>query len=245
MNKNYYLCTISIDFGFMRKRTALAASLLFLATQLCHAHVHTLAEADGIIVILVAIVIALLILGGFGLHYNKIISQRNEQLRRILNALDDYRAIVGDGERSLDEQEEMVKRTHLKPKPRTAKVVQMDEGQTFFVKMDARINKEKPFTDPDFDYYALIEFMGVNQDEFCKFVPRYTDPERTKDYINSLRAEYAAKLLMEHSDYSMDDMVSMCGFKDAAAFNSAFKFSFGITPTDYMNSMSKMFKKKA
>ena len=97
LNKNYYLCTISIDFGFMRKRTALAALLLFLATQLCHAHVHTLAEADGIIVILVAIVIALLILGGFGLHYNKIISQRNEQLRRILNALDDYRAIVGAG----------------------------------------------------------------------------------------------------------------------------------------------------
>ena len=228
----------------MRKRIALTASLLLLTTQFCRAHVHTLAEADGIIVILIAIVIALLVMGSFILRYNKIIGQRNEQLRRILNALDDYRAIVGDGELSLDEQEKKVKEKLLKPKAKTAKVVQMDEGQTFFVKMDARINKEKPFTDPDFDYYALIEFMGVSQDEFCKLVPRYKDPERTKDYINSLRAEYAAKLLMERSDYSMDDMVSMCGFKNTPAFNSAFKFSFGITPTDYLNSMSQMFKKK-
>ena len=228
----------------MRKRIALTASSLLLITQFCRAHVHTLAEADGIIVILIAIVIALLVMGSFILRYSKIISQRNEQLRRILNALDDYRAIVGDGELSLDEQEKKVKEKLIKPKAKTAKAVQMDEGQTFFVKMDARINKEKPFTDPDFDYYALIEFMGVSQDEFCKLVPRYKDPERTKDYINSLRAEYAAKLLMERSDYSMDDMVSMCGFKNTAAFNSAFKFSFGITPTDYLNSMSQLFKKK-
>ena len=120
----------------------------------------------------------------------------------------------------------------------------MDEEHAFFVKMDARVNKEKPFTDPDFDYYALIEFMGVSQDEFCRLIPRYKDPERTKDYINSLRAEYAAKLLMEHSDSSMESIVSKCGFKDAAAFNSAFKFSFGITPIDYLNTISRMLKNK-
>ena len=232
----------------MNKKIAVTTSLLLLTTQFCHAHVLTLDEADGIIVILISIVIALLVVGGFGWHYSRIISQRNEQLRRILNALDDYRAIVGDEKLTLDEQEEMLKKKQLEPKPKskpkTTKAAQMDEGQAFFVKMDARVNMEKPFTDPNFDYYALIEFMGVSQDTFCKLVPRYTDPERTKDYINSLRAEYAAKILMEHSDYSMDDMVSMCGFKDIAAFNSAFKFSFGIMPTDYLNSISQMFKKK-
>ena len=205
-------------------------------------YIYTPAEADSIIMILVVIVIVLLVLGGIGLRQSRIIRQRNEQLRRILNALDDYRAIVGNGELSLDEQEEMVKKK-LEPKTKTTKVAQKEEG-AFFVKMDARVNKEKPFTDPDFDYYALIKFMGVSRDEFCRLVPRYTDPERTKDYINSLRAEYAAKLLMDHSGSSMEDIVVMCGFKDAAAFNNAFKFSFGITPTDYLSSMSQMFKKK-
>ena len=97
----------------MRKRIAITNLLLLLTTQFCHAHVYTLAKANGMIVILVVIVIVLLVLGGIGIHYNRIISQRNEQLRRILNALDDYRAIVGDRDLSLNEQEEMVKKKQL------------------------------------------------------------------------------------------------------------------------------------
>ena len=97
--------------------------LLLLTTQLCHAHVHTLAEADTIIFILVFILIVLLVLGGLGLRQSRIIRQRNEQLRRILNALDDYRAIAGDGGLSLDDQEEMVKcyRQRRRRRPRRPK----------------------------------------------------------------------------------------------------------------------------
>ena len=228
----------------IRRNIIVTASLLLLSTQFCHAHALTLAEADGIIVVLIAAVIVLLVLGGIVLRQGRILRQRNEQLRRIFNALDDYLAIVGNEELSLDEQEEMVKKKQLNPKPKKTKAVQTDEDHAFFVKMDACVNMEKPFTDPDFDYYALIKFMGVSQDEFCRLVPRYKDPKRTKDYINSLRAEYAAKLLMEHSDNSIENIVSKCGFKDPAAFNSAFKFSFGITPKDYLKSISQMFKKE-
>ena len=226
----------------MRIRISLTTSLLFVATSFCHAQTLSLAEADIIIVILLFVVILLLVLGGFGLHHDKVVSRRNEQLHRILNALNDYRAIVGDGALSLDEQEEMMK--IKQPKPKATKAVIMDEGQTFFVKMDARMNKEKPFTDPNFDQQSLAEFMEVDLETFCKLVPRYSEPDRTLDYINSLRAEYAAKILMDQSDYSMDDMVSMCGFKDSAAFISTFKFAFGVTPTEYLRSVNQMFKKK-
>ena len=226
----------------MRKRIALTTLLVLLATSFCYAGTLILSETDAIIAILVFIIILLIVLGGFGLHYNRVINRRNEQLLRILNALDDYRGIVADGALSLDEQEKVIKKSQ--PKPKTAKTVQTDEGQTFYVKMDARVNKEKPFTNPDFDQRALADFMGVDVETFCQLVPRYKDSDRTLDYINSLRAEYAAKVLMEHPDYLMDDMPSKCGFKNSAAFNSAFKFAFGITPTDYVHSMSTMFKKK-
>ncbi len=225
----------------MRKRIALTASLLLLVTSFCHAQTLAFAEADTIIVVLLVIVIVLLVLGGFGLHYNRVISRRNEQLLRILNALDDYRAIVADGAMSLDEQEDALMEQQ---KSKTVKTVQTDGSQAFYVKMDARVNKEKPFTDPGFNQQALAEFMGVDVETFCQLVPRYKDPERTLDYINSLRAEYAAKILMESSDCSMDDMPRRCGFSNSAAFNSAFKFAFGITPTEYLHSMSMMFKKK-
>ena len=205
-------------------------------------HVYSLDDANIIIAILVIIVIALIVMGCYGLHYNRIISQRNEQLRRILTALDEYRAIVGDEVLSLDEQEEILK--NKLPKAKIDKKVQKDEDLSFFVKMDARVNKERPFTDPNFDLDTLVKFMGVSNETFCKLVPRYKDPDRTLDYINSLRAEYAAKILMEHSEYSTDDIAIKCGFKNTAAYLSAFKFAFGITPTDFLNSMNQMFKKK-
>ena len=182
---------------------------------------NTLAMANGIIAILIVIVIALVVAGGFGIRYNRSLKQRNEQLRRILRALDDYR-----------EQSQEIK------------VLPQKDEHNFFVMMDSRVNKEKPFTDPDFDQAALVKFMGVSEKEFCHLVPRYKDANRTLDYINSLRAEYAAKVLMEHSDYSAEKMTSMCGFRTVAAYNSAFKFAFGITPTDYLSGMKQMFKKR-
>jgi AraC-like DNA-binding protein len=215
-----------------------------IITQFCNAHVLTLAEADVIIVILFAIVVILLVLGAFGLHYGRILKQRNEQLRRILAALDEYREIVSNSELSLVEQEKLVKDMQSQAKTQTTKAVPVDDSHAFYVKMDARMNKEKPFIDPDFDYYALIKFMGVSQEKFCEMVPRYKEPDRTMDYINSLRAEYAARLLMEHSDFSMNDIAMMCGFRDLSAFISAFKFSFGIMPNSYLNSLRGMFKKK-
>ena len=226
----------------MKERMITSASVFLLATPFCYAHGYTLADANHIILILIIIVIVLVALGSYSLYHNRVITQRNEQLRRILTALDDYRAIVGNEALSLDEQEEVLKKKLLKPKK--VKVVHKSEEQSFFVKMDARVNKEKPFTDPDFDHDALVEFMGVSHETFCKLAPRYQDPDRTLDYINSLRAEYAAKILMDHSDFSTDDIACQCGFRDTAAFNKAFRFAFGITPTDYLSSMSRMFKKK-
>ena len=226
----------------MRRRIALVAPLLLLATLFCHAHVHTLAEADHIIVILLFVVLLLLVLGAYGLYHHRVVHRRNEQLLRILNTLDDYRAIVGEGAVTLDEQEEMMKK--FRPKPMTAKIAQTDGSQAFYVKMDARVNKEKPFTDPNFDQQALAEFMEVDLETFRRLVPRFKEADRTLDYINSLRAEYAAKLLMEQSGCSMDDLPAMCGFSNVAAFKKAFKFAFGITPTDYLNGKNQMFKEE-
>jgi len=224
----------------MIKRIILIVPLL-LSTQFCHARALTLAEANTINTILLFVLALLLALGAFGLYHNKVISRRNEQLHRILNALDDYRAIMANRTVTLDELEEALKQRQ--PKVQAKKSVTTDGSKAYYVKMDARVNKEKPFTDPDFDQQALADFMGVDIETFRKLVPRYSEPDRTLEYINSLRAEYAAKILMEHPDCPIDDTAGKCGFKDTKAFVSTFKFAFGVTPTDYLNSMAKMFKK--
>lgn len=211
-----------------------------IETITCFSHRYTLADANQIIVLLILVVIVLIVMGCYSIRYNRIISQRNEQLRRILTALDNYRAIVGDGVLSLDEQEAILK--YKLKKTKEALPLKKDGEQNFFVMMDARINKERPYTDPTFDQDALIKFMGVSRETFCNLVPRYKDPDRTFDYINSLRAEYGARLIIEHPHEEIETIAKECGFIGVDVFNSAFKFALGVTPAEYRNSMIKLFK---
>lgn len=90
----------------MKERIVSTFLILLLASPFCYASGYTLAVANHIIVILVIIVIALVVMGSYILRNNWIFRQRNEQLRRILTALDDYRAIVGNEALSLDEHAE-------------------------------------------------------------------------------------------------------------------------------------------
>lgn len=50
---------------------------------------------------------------------------------------------------------------------KAAKTVQTDGSQAFYVKIDARVNKEKPFTNPDFNQQSLAKVHGCR----CGDVP--------------------------------------------------------------------------
>jgi len=226
----------------MKVKTMMVCFFLLLSTQVCKARTITLTEANTIIMILVFVVILLLVFGGVSLYYNRIISQRNEKLRRILNGLEAYRKMMNNT-LQLNQGERVLNAT-AQEESTIGHVGQMDDGQKFFVEMDARVTMEKPFANPDFEHQDLIDFLGVTQDTFYKQMPRYSDPKNTISYINSRRAEYGAQLLMDHMDYTMDEIAIECGFKNTQSFVNAFKFAYGITPTDYLNSMRQMFKRE-
>ena len=174
--------------------------------------------------ILIILVVLLLALGGLTLYYNRIIRQRNEKLRRILNGLEAYRKMMDSQiEHSLD--------TPKNPQNSSP----LDEGQRFFVKMDAKMSVEKPFLDPSFDHNALIRFSGVPPHKFVRL-------NNAKSYINSRRAEYGAQLIVERPELSIDEIALECGFRKTAAFVVAFKFAFGLTPKDYREKAGQLLK---
>lgn len=181
--------------------------------------------------VLIILVILFLALGGLTLHYNRIISQRNVKLRRILNGLEAYRKMMDSQiEHSLD--------TPKNPQNTSP----LDEGQRFFVKMDAKMSIEKPFLDPSFDHNDLVHFSGVPAYEFVKLMPNYSDPNNAKSYINSRRAEYGAQLIVERPELSIEEIAQECGFRKTAAFVVAFKFAFGLTPKDYREKAGQLLK---
>ena len=52
------------------------------------------------------------------------------------------------------------------------------------------------------------------------------------DYINGLRTDYASRLLEEHPDLSINDVMTKSGFTSSSAFYRNFKKFKGITPTE-------------
>ena len=58
-------------------------------------------------------------------------------------------------------------------------------------------------------------------------------------WMNSLRINEAKRLLQEKSDWSNEAIAEYCGFSDRTYFQKKFKDATGMTPTDYIASLSR------
>ena len=91
------------------------------------------------------------------------------------------------------------------------------------------VEKEKEFLSPDLSVFVLAEHFNVSQDDIVDAV-HHRHGSNFADYIDSLRIEYALRLLNEHGHhYNTDDSEDMerlahqCGYLDRARFESSFQ----------------------
>ena len=91
------------------------------------------------------------------------------------------------------------------------------------------VEKEKEFLSPDLSVFVLAEHFNVSQDDIVDAVHQ-RHGSNFADYIDSLRIEYALRLLNEHGHhYNTDDSEDMerlahqCGYLDRARFESSFQ----------------------
>ncbi|MBP2692127.1 MAG: helix-turn-helix domain-containing protein [Muribaculaceae bacterium] len=74
-------------------------------------------------------------------------------------------------------------------------------------------------------------YMDMNRCALCKFVKKHTGQTFT-EYINSLRLEKAAQLLVTTTD-SACDIAYDCGFTSIPYFHRLFSRKYGMTPCGY------------
>lgn len=85
--------------------------------------------------------------------------------------------------------------------------------------------------------FSRIFEGGTDQDDLYsqnKFAPlfkQYAGMSFSK-YINNLRLEYAAKMLKNYPDYTVDTIAQECGMS-TQSFYRLFSGKFGVTPTDF------------
>lgn len=115
------------------------------------------------------------------------------------------------------------------------------ESASEFIEADERLIKVVSFIKREYNrQLTLKEIAGVarmNQSAFCRFFLDKTGKTCTK-YINSLRINYACKLLQEKK-LTITEICYECGFNNISNFNRQFKQITKHSPTEYMNEFNK------
>ena len=78
---------------------------------------------------------------------------------------------------------------------------------------------------------AMVEISGKTYEHLSRCMKKYYNITVT-EYINSLRLNYAANLLV-NTNYSLTDLYLECGFSNQTYFSTCFKRTYGMTPTAY------------
>lgn len=107
-----------------------------------------------------------------------------------------------------------------------------------FDKAKYEIMSRKLYLQPDFSREELMKTVRIPQNKFAGIFKKYTGLSFSK-YINKLRLEYAARLLEEHPEYSVDAIAEICGISSSSSFYRLFFEEYGMTPKSYRASLTQ------
>lgn len=98
-----------------------------------------------------------------------------------------------------------------------------------------QLNREKqPYLNPSLTLSDLASMLGTNQSYMSAFLNQKLGLN-FNDYLNSLRIQYASKLLLNpEKKYSIEQVFEMSGFNSKSTFYTAFKKHAGVSPAAFV-----------
>lgn len=116
----------------------------------------------------------------------------------------------------------------------------IDPGlRLLFEQVEHEIISKELFLRPELSRDELMKLLRIPKNKFAPLFKLNTGLKYPQ-YINKLRMEYAAKLLLEQPNFSMDAIAQNCGILSGTTFYRLFYENYGMTPLDYRKS-SKAF----
>lgn len=83
------------------------------------------------------------------------------------------------------------------------------------------------------DLETVAQIAGFSPYHFHRIFTALMD-ENPQDYVNRLRVERAANMLVKNRTQSVTEIAFACGFSSASAFSRSFKKYFGVTAREYI-----------
>ena len=96
---------------------------------------------------------------------------------------------------------------------------------------------EKHLDDPDFDVEKIAALTGISRIHVNRKLKAEADVSPSA-MIKQLRMEKAASLIEQRS-LSLSEIALACGFSTSSYFSTAFRSYYGVSPSDYLNKVSK------
>ena len=78
----------------------------------------------------------------------------------------------------------------------------------------------------------LLEKYSIPRNNFSSLFQKYVGTSYS-NYINNLRLEQAAKMLKEQPNYTIESVANDCGISSVATLYRLFSKKYGMTPTEY------------
>ena len=98
--------------------------------------------------------------------------------------------------------------------------------------LEAWIEKEKPYLNPDFQLSDLRQVLPMNRTYLSQFINAEYGCS-FYHWVNSLRIAEAKRLLTEHPEIKMKDIAQQSGFSSPTVFSRVFIRETGMTPRDW------------
>ena len=104
--------------------------------------------------------------------------------------------------------------------------------EQIFHYIDDIIIRERLFCDPGFGRQAIIDRFQLSKEHVATVFSKGSEHNKISNYIQQLRLEYAAKLLVDQPERSIAQIATDCGFSSGSYFSNCFRLYFGVRPTD-------------
>ena len=102
--------------------------------------------------------------------------------------------------------------------------------------IDGVIRKEKLYANESLQRQDILDRFDISRRTLNDLLTVHADGQSFTAYINTMRLEDAVRLLREEPEMSLTDIAENVGFTPST-FRDQFKRQFGMTPTEFRNSL--------
>ena len=182
-----------------------------------------------ILVIVLAVLIGVIAYTVIIVRQKRIISQKNRSLVKQITEAMTYKELYNNEKARLAELTSQDKNDQQSDAPTDLNAM---TDEQLFQHVTEVIERERLFLDPKFERQTVIDRFQLSKERVGNIFSQ-SEHAKLTNYIQQLRLEYAAQLLVEQPERSIVQIATDSGFSSHKYFTDRFRQYFTMTPTEF------------